>query len=96
MANKTTLEQAVLIDRVSKGDISAIGDLWENVFGSPVDPKRPLQEILDEVAAEIAPPKTDEEIAKEKAQAAVNEAFEAGQAIMDAVIRLTTKTKGKS
>lgn len=81
MALKPTFEMAVLIDRVAKGDYPAIQDLWVLLTDKPFDPKRPLEDIGNDLAELLKPYTPEPEPAKSKSAEELTALFAAAQEV---------------
>lgn len=53
MTSVISYEMALLVDRVAKGDISAIGPLWDLLIEEPLDPSRPIVDVAKDLAAAL-------------------------------------------
>ena len=53
MAFTPTFEVYELLDRVSKGEVPALRELWPHLFSTPFDASRPVQDIINDVAERI-------------------------------------------
>lgn len=59
MTWEPSLEVALLIQRCGKGDVEAMTELWPHLFTTPIDVKRPLSDLAQDLAdriTELMPP----------------------------------------
>ena len=63
MPFKPTFEQAVLIQKIADGKIEHLRDLWPTLFDTPFDPKRPVEDVVKDVADKMGLPEDDKKAA---------------------------------
>jgi hypothetical protein len=54
MAYSPSFEVYELVERVSKGDVAALRELWPHLFDTPFDASRTLQDLADDVAKRLS------------------------------------------
>lgn len=85
MTLKPSFEMALLIDRIAKGDLTAIPDLWPLLTDKPFDSKRPLEDIGNDLVELIKPytpePEPDKSKSAEELAALLAAAEEVGSVL---------------
>jgi hypothetical protein len=73
MAYSPSFEVYELLDRASKGEASALRELWPHLFDTPFDASRLVQDIINDVAERLNElSETDEETSAQKRKAEVD------------------------
>lgn len=98
-----TVREAVLVQRVSRGDVEALVELWDLWFDEPLDQSRRIEDIAKDLEAKVAEltakdekdekPKPKPKPRSSDNQDAIISAMEASVALVNEVIEETKRKR---